>query len=95
MVEWPDSPSPKTVRETTTEEIMELLKPDWDFLPSAPAIPESKSPMKYAVDYKLVDEDGQLMEATDYFITSDEAWDRARELYELSGLEGMITFRAL
>jgi hypothetical protein len=56
---------------------------------------ESKSPMNYAIDYHLVDEDGQVMKDTDYFITSDEAWDRAKELYELSGLEGTITFRKL
>jgi hypothetical protein len=56
---------------------------------------ESKSPMKYAVSYKLVDEDGLIIEDTDYFIDKEEAWDRLEELNDMSGLEGMITIRSL
>lgn len=56
---------------------------------------ESKSPMKYAVDYKLVDSDGQVIEDTDYFISRIEAWNRLDELMDMSGLEGMITIRSL
>lgn len=56
---------------------------------------KSKSPMKFAVVYTLADEDGQVIHDTDYFITRDEAWDRAKELYEMSGLTGAITFREL
>lgn len=54
-----------------------------------------KSPARYAVDYYLVDEDGNVMEDSDYFITKEETWERVRELYDLSGLEGQITFRQL
>jgi hypothetical protein len=95
MAEWPHTPKP-----VTTEELMELLEPvgnltALDVSGLSVEIPESKSPMKYAVDYKLVDSDGLIIEDTDYFITSDQAWDRARELYKLSDLEGYITFRQL
>jgi len=80
MTEWPDSP----VGARLTDVIY----------PPTPLY-ESKSPMKYAVDYKLVDEDGNVMKDTDYFLLKDEAWARATELYELSGLQGAITFREL
>lgn len=85
--EWPDMPRPETAVITEHEGVIA----NWVPLPEIP----SKSPMKYAVDYRLVDEDGQLMEDTDYFIAKDDAWDRAKELYELSELQGTITFREL
>lgn len=90
MAEWPHTPKP-----VTTEELMKLLEPVGNRVPSASDIPESKSPMKYAVDYKLVDEDGLIIEDTDYFITAEDAWNRACELYGLSDLQGTITFRQL
>jgi hypothetical protein len=93
MAEWPHD-----IKPTYTENLLSSLG-EAGWVPTEGAsgldIPESKSPMKYAVDYKLVDEDGLIIEDTDYFITSDQAWDRARELYKLSDLEGYITFRQL
>jgi hypothetical protein len=68
---------------------------DDDVAIAEPVYYPSKSPMKYAVDYKLVDSDGLIIEDTDYFITSEDAWDRLMELNDLSGLEGMITIRSL
>lgn len=81
--EWPDMPRPRI----SDAAIMELLSP-------VGALYESKSPMKYAVDYKLTDEDGQLIGNTEYFILREDAWERAQELYE-SESEGTITFREL
>ena len=108
MTEWPDmptssaqtnvyhklpvgAPSYDQEKQKEIDEIMELLEP----IHSPTPLYESKSPMKYAVDYKLVDEDGNVMKDTDYFLLKDEAWARATELYEASGLQGTITFREL
>jgi hypothetical protein len=68
---------------------------DDDVAIAEPVYYPSKSPMKYAVDYSLTDEDGQIIEGTDHFIMKEFAWDRAKELYELSDLQGTITFREL
>lgn len=80
MAEWPHSVRPVTLTELPPVDNSKY---------------ESKSPMKYAVVYTLVDEDGHTIHDTDYFITKDEAWDRAKELYEMTGLTGAITFREL
>lgn len=90
-VNWPHST--KNLKPVTTADILTAFPVgDKGF---GLDIPESKSPMKYAVDYKLVDSDGLVIEDTDYFVMKEFAWDRAKELYELSDLSGTITFREL
>lgn len=99
-VNWPHISSPKPTEEI--KELTDLLQEERlsGAFPVGDKVPglnshESKSPMKYAVDYKLVDSDGLVIEDTDYFVMKEFAWDRAKELYELSDLSGTITFREL
>jgi hypothetical protein len=103
MAEWPHTVSLFTAKPSEIMEVLANRVPespvgiewDEDVAIAEPVYYPSKSPMKYAVDYKLVDSDGLIIEDTDYFITAEEAWDRLMELNDLSGLEGMITIRSL
>lgn len=95
--EWPPpntkvKAEPVTVEPVSTEDLLALLEPVW--VPSPVDDLKSKSPMKYAVDYKLVDEDGNIIEDTEYFIMKEFAWERIEELDKLAGL-GQMTIRSL
>jgi hypothetical protein len=97
MTNWPHDVPPKSLDDISLEEIEDMILPNNLTALDVPGLPvaESKSPTKYAVDYCLTDEDGQIIEGTDHFIMAEFAWDRLEELAKLSGLDGTLTIRKL